>query len=163
MEKYRQAIQKYYLDITNTDLKETPRKEKFLALLKDLFPNCVDEIQKYTDGSEAGVKINVTGSGIIKNGRIDAFLTSSSSLKGAFRQRGAKRSDSSANTAQVSGAQKHADDHISASLLMASRGSLTIPNPRPPVTWRHRISSSPRRNFSHFPAIRGRTTTSFCS
>ena len=74
MEKYRQAIQKYYLDITNTDLKETPRKEKFLALLKDLFPNCVDEIQKYTDGSEAGVKIHVTGSGIIKNGRIDAFF-----------------------------------------------------------------------------------------
>jgi hypothetical protein len=74
MEKYRQAVQKYYLDIVGTDLKETPRKEKFLALLKDLFPGSVDEIQKYTDGSETGVKIHVAESGLIKNGRIDAFF-----------------------------------------------------------------------------------------
>ena len=74
MEKYIKAIQKYCIDLRASNLKETPRKEKFLVLLKELFPNAVDEIQKYTDGAERPVKIETTGNEIIKTGSIDAYF-----------------------------------------------------------------------------------------
>jgi hypothetical protein len=74
MEKYVQAIQRYYADLKSSSLKETPRKEKFLILLKELFPTAVQEIMKYTDGAESPVRIQSTGNEIIKTGSIDAFF-----------------------------------------------------------------------------------------
>ncbi len=67
MDKYREIVKKYYLDIKNRNLKEEPRREKFLSLLKDLFTNSIDEIQKYTDGAEKSVKIQGSGKEFIKN------------------------------------------------------------------------------------------------
>jgi len=74
MERYIQAIQRYSTDLKGTSLKETPRKEKFLVLLKELFPTAVEEIRKYTDGAEHTVRLETSGHEIIKTGSIDAFF-----------------------------------------------------------------------------------------
>ena len=74
MERYLEAIQRYYADLKGSSLKETPRKEKFLVLLKELFPTAVEEIRKYTDGAECPVRMQTTGNEIIKTGSIDAFF-----------------------------------------------------------------------------------------
>jgi len=74
MEKYLEAIQRYCTDLKGSSLKETPRKEKFLVLLTELFPTAVEEIRKYTDGAECPVRMQTTGHEIIKTGSIDAFF-----------------------------------------------------------------------------------------
>ncbi|MGA2976496.1 MAG: hypothetical protein ABSF77_14400 [Spirochaetia bacterium] len=74
MDKFVTAVHRYYLELKESGLKETPRREKFLVLLKELFPASVDEISKYTDGAEKSVGIQGTGNEIIKTGRIDAYF-----------------------------------------------------------------------------------------
>ena len=74
MDKYLTAVHRYFLERKDSQLKETPRREKFLVLLKKLFPTSYDEIAKYTDGSEKSVGIKGTGNEIIKIGRIDAYF-----------------------------------------------------------------------------------------
>ena len=65
MDKYTTAVHRYFLELKDSQLKETPRREKFLVLLKELFPTSYDEIAKYTDGSEKSVGMKGTGNEII--------------------------------------------------------------------------------------------------
>jgi hypothetical protein len=42
MDKFVTAIRRYFLDLNDSNLKETPRREKFLVLLNDLNSVIVD-------------------------------------------------------------------------------------------------------------------------
>lgn len=65
------VIRSYCKDLSSNDLNETARREKFVVLLTNLFPNSSDEIRRYTSGAEKYIKI--TGTEDKKSGLIDTF------------------------------------------------------------------------------------------
>ena len=70
---YAELIGQYFDDLRRSDLKEAPRRDKFLLLLQSLFPTCAEELRRYTDGTEKAVPIPTSGSELIRWGRIDAY------------------------------------------------------------------------------------------
>ena len=73
VESYLKAIAEYHDDLRDSNLKETPRREKFVVLLQRLFPTSAEEIRRYTDGAERAVDIATSGRELIKRGSVDAY------------------------------------------------------------------------------------------
>ena len=71
--QHTQLIARYFDDMKGSDLKEAPRRDKFLVLLQALFPSSAEELRRYTDGIETPVSMPVSGAQFIRKGSIDAY------------------------------------------------------------------------------------------
>jgi len=68
--KYRERIQNYYhMIIQQRDAKETYKRERFLMLLNELFPEEHEAIEHYVEGSETGIFVRTK----LGKGSIDAY------------------------------------------------------------------------------------------
>jgi hypothetical protein len=65
--RHQEKISKYYHELTsNVDAKETYKRERFLMLLSELFPEEHEAIERYVQGSETGIVVaNKPGKGSI--------------------------------------------------------------------------------------------------
>lgn len=71
--QHNQLIALYFDEMKASDLKEAPRRDKFLVLLQALFPSSAEELRRYTDGIETPVSMPVSGAQFIRKGSIDAY------------------------------------------------------------------------------------------
>ncbi len=71
--EYLKLIARFQSELKGSDLKEAPRRDKFLLLLQALFPSSVEELSRYTDGIETSVSMPTSGAQIIRKGSIDAY------------------------------------------------------------------------------------------
>ena len=70
---HAELIRTYHDELAASDLKEAPRRDKFLLLLQALFPTSAAELARYTDGVEKAVRIPTSGADLIRHGSIDAY------------------------------------------------------------------------------------------
>lgn len=71
--QHAQTIERFHNELRGSDLKEAPRRDKFLVLLQALFPSSADELRRYTDGIEKAVSLPTSGAELIRRGSIDAY------------------------------------------------------------------------------------------